>query len=185
MCEITGIILAGGKSSRMGSNKAFVEYKGTELIQIAINTMKPVVDEIKISGQEFEYSDLGYQVISDVYDNIGPIGGLHACLLHCKTDKLVLLPCDTPNIPSVFLHELLENSKDFDAVIPRMHGYIHPLCAVYNKKIFTVVENAINDESYAIYRLLKKMNVLYVDIDESKPYFSPNIFHNVNEEKDL
>jgi molybdopterin-guanine dinucleotide biosynthesis protein A len=79
--KITGIMLAGGNSSRMGKHKALVEYKGKKLIEWSISILKDLCDTIIISSNSKHLRNYGYEIIEDVHENIGPIGGLYAMLI--------------------------------------------------------------------------------------------------------
>ena len=101
--DITGIILAGGKSSRMGTNKALMQYRGLPFIQHIINAMKPLVDQILIVGKPEEYTDLKLRCVNDIFLESGPVGGIHAGLENSKSPYNLVLSCDIPLITEQIL----------------------------------------------------------------------------------
>lgn len=96
--EITGIILAGGKSSRMGKDKGLCDFKGKALVSYAIETLRPLCGNLMISANYFpeKYAEFDLPVIADEVKNIGPMGGILSCLKQSHTQHNLVLSCDTP-----------------------------------------------------------------------------------------
>jgi len=165
--KVTGIILAGGKSSRMGSNKALMLYKNQRLIDIAISVVKPLVNEILVSSNEL-IPNLSNRIISDVFENTGPIGGLYSCLKESNTDINLVIPCDVPLVSTSFYSLMLEKIESFDAVIPRhSKGKLEPLIGIYHKNVLPMMEEQINQHVYKLVNLLERLNVCYIVIPKS------------------
>ncbi len=143
--EICGVILAGGKSLRMGQNKALLQIDGESLIERVLRELGSVTNEIVISANDpSPFLSLGLRVISDLFPDRGPLAGLHAAMTHTCRPILLLLACDLPSVRSEFLSRMLELSEDFDAVIPRTaDGMVHPLCAVYRRTCLPFIEAAL------------------------------------------
>jgi molybdopterin-guanine dinucleotide biosynthesis protein A len=177
--KVTGIILAGGKSSRMGSNKALMLYKNQRLIDMAIANLTPLVEELLISSNE-PIPDIGLKIVSDIHKNIGPIGGLHACLTESKTAINLVVPCDVPMLPEGLYENMLGKMGSFDAVIPKYaDGKLEPLIAMYNKSSAPAILEQINQNDYKIVNLLKKLKVCYMEVPETLN------LHNINYPTDL
>ena len=105
------ILLAGGKSSRMGSNKAELVFEGKTFTQVWLEKANQVgIERIYISG----YEEKGFQTIWDVYPEIGPLGGIHACMDVVKTPYCLVLPVDVPQIPTKIIEMLLEFHENMD-----------------------------------------------------------------------
>lgn len=108
--EVTAVILAGGRGSRMGGlDKGLVHYQDQRLIDWAIHAIRPQVDQLMINANRHmtTYQALGYPVICDATDQFdGPLAGMQAALLHAKTDWVLTLPCDAPHLPSDLCHRL-------------------------------------------------------------------------------
>lgn len=177
--QITGIVIAGGKSSRMGSNKALLEYAGQRFIDNAIGTIKPLCDELMVSSN-VAIANLDYPVVSDCYDSIGPMGGLQSCLHQSLNEINALIPCDVPKVTISHYRKLLSHLELNDAVIARhTDGKVEPLIAIYRKSILPMLEQQIQLKDYKMMHLLKKLKVAYVDFSNS------DAFKNVNFPKDL
>ena len=179
MNSVTGIVIAGGKSSRMGTNKALMKYSGKMLIEHAISIIEPLSNQIIISSNE-PLLQLKYNNITDKINDVGPIGGLYSCLMESNTNFNIVIPCDAPHIESNLYKLLIENSENVDAVIPRLpNGKLEPLVACYSKSIIPVIESSINSGDYKLVNLLSKLKVKYIDINNI------NQFKNINTPKDI
>lgn len=95
----TGIVLAGGQSTRMCTDKGRIMWKGRTLAEHAVNTLKPLCRDILISSNDSGYRSLGYPVIPDQYPDSGPMAGIHASLLESRTAENLVIPVDTPTEP--------------------------------------------------------------------------------------
>lgn len=179
MNRITGIVIAGGKSSRMGSNKALVMYKGKRLVDNAIQVVQNYTETILISSN-VSIPNTIFSIIPDDIKNIGPIGGLFSSLKASNTDINIVIPCDVPHIETNLYKILIDNSDNVDAVIPRLpNGKLEPLIACYNKSIIPIIEKSINSGDYKLVNLLQKLNVKYIDVANIKQ------FKNINTPTDL
>jgi len=167
MEKITGIILSGGKSSRMGSNKAFLNYQGELLIHRAISILKPLCSEIIISSNITDERLGNYPVIPDEIADIGPIGGIWSCLKASKSSINLVIPCDVPHVSTKLYEQLLNQFKGYDAVIPELpDGKLEPLIACYQSSIISNIEEQIREKDYKLINLLGKLNVKYVKVTE-------------------
>ncbi|TAL59540.1 MAG: molybdenum cofactor guanylyltransferase [Bacteroidetes bacterium] len=131
--NITGVILAGGKNSRMGSDKGMLLIEGKKIVERTIDILKPLVNEIIIisNGKNYEY--LGYRVYNDIIKDRGPMGGIHTALSYTKTDKMLVISCDMPFVSEKALSVLVNESNEGEIVIPEHDdGKLEPLCAVYS-----------------------------------------------------
>ena len=132
---LTGIILAGGKSRRMGQEKGLIELNGKFLIQYAIDVLQPICDTILISTNSHSYDFLPYQKVADEFPNSGPMGGIYSCLKASTTIQNLVLSCDMPFIQSELLSDLIKNAEGYDVVVPWHGGQkFEPMCAYYHQK---------------------------------------------------
>lgn len=172
--KITGIILAGGKSIRMGKNKALVKYKQKRLIDWAINIINPLVDYLIISSNE-PIPKVPYLMVKDEIENIGPIGGLYSALKKSQTKVNIIIACDTPKIPSELYEKLILKSKGYDAVIPvHEDGTYEPMVALYSKKILKIIEKQIANKDYKMQNLIAKLKICKYKLTHSKPFMNMN-----------
>ncbi|MBT4060790.1 MAG: molybdenum cofactor guanylyltransferase [Lentimicrobiaceae bacterium] len=182
---VTGIVLAGGASRRMGRDKGFVSYKGKTLIEYSIENIKCVCDSIIISSNKVsKYNNFNYPIIKDITDPIGPIGGIYSCLLASKTTDNLIISCDIPELYPATLDFLLSNKQDYEIVVPQHDdGHFEPLAGYYSKKIIPVLEKAITNKNYKLMDLFKQVGFKSIKISEM-PHGSSQ-FKNVNTLEDL
>ena len=178
------VILAGGKSSRMGTDKALLEYDGKQFIEQIAKELSSFEERIIARGSNSRFSDLieeEWTVIPDIYPDHGPIGGLHAALSACKSDALFVVTCDMPLFSRQLAERLcaeMQNGEDsetnsdgeyvdaYDVIISvGDSGKIHPLCGVYRKSALSVLEEQIVSERNRVMEALRKLRVKYVTID--------------------
>ena len=114
--EVTGFVLAGGKSSRMGVNKALLEFDGRPLIEYAKSILESICVQVFILGQRNLYGRFG-QCYEDVYPDCGPLGGIHAALLNSPTEFSLITAVDTPFIKAEFLDYLVERAVNSPAMV--------------------------------------------------------------------
>ena len=132
--HITGIILAGGKSSRMGADKALFVLNGSTFLDHIIRTLKPLVDDILIVSNDERHGKFNLKRVRDTINNAGPISGLHAGLTHSSTENNLVLSCDIPLIETSILEVLLQNNEDdIDVIQLAEADRVHPLIALYKK----------------------------------------------------
>lgn len=129
--EITGVILAGGKSRRMGTDKALLALNGKPFIQHVAEAFQSVFTDVVISANTTEYEFLGLPVIGDVYTNCGPLGGIHAALGLVRTPHIFTAPCDVPFLHSTTFETLLQEAEPGVIAVASAGGQLHPLVGVY------------------------------------------------------
>lgn len=186
--EITGIILAGGKSSRMGKDKALFDFKGKKLVSYAIETLRPLCSTLLISANRTpeKYEEFGFQVISDEIKNVGPMGGILTCLKHSETQHNLIISCDTPFVGSELFKHLLNEIENFQVVVPSHETFlIEPLNAYYNTNVIGEMEQSIQDGNYKMMDFFKKVRFKSVEINEKLPFFKEHLFLNINTLKDM
>lgn len=178
--KITGIILAGGDSSRMGAPKALVQYNGKKLIEWSISIVKDLCDSIIIGSNNRDLKHFGFEIIEDVHENIGPIGGLYATLCASRTKHNIVIPCDTPLITVNIYEKLLLSSSEYDVVIAGLkNNFVEPLIGYYDKSVLKIFEKQIEKKDYKLNNTLKLLNTK-VEIFSDK-----NFFKNINYPSDL
>ena len=134
--NITGIILAGGKSSRMGTDKGFLLLNNKPFLQYSIEALKPLVEEILIVSDNKSYDVFGFKRINDITKNAGPVAGICSGLEASTTEYNLILSCDIPLISSDLLQKIINNIDDTSEVIQvESNGKSMPLIAMYKKKV--------------------------------------------------
>lgn len=175
--KIGCVILAGGKSSRMGEDKALLEFEGKNFIEKIAAELSFFEEKMIARGNNSELQELGdflWRIISDIYPDHGPIGGLHAALKECDSDALFCVSCDIPMIKRELAKKLCDvlledkiKGKSFDAVIAVTDdGKYHPLCGIYRKNLYKLMEEHLMEDNNRLMAVLKKSSTHYVSLDK-------------------
>jgi len=169
--EWTGIILAGGLSSRMGTNKAMLELNGSVVLQHTTETMRPTVSRIIVAGgaNVTTYGEMGYDCVQDHYPGKGPLAGLHAALVASDTDWNLVCACDMPLLQTSFLDgikKLTESNDSYSAIVPCVDGHVHPLAGAYHKRVLPDLEQRLNQDHLRVLRWLEEIGCRYVEVEE-------------------
>lgn len=160
MLKTTGIILAGGKSSRMGTNKALLPLHGKTVIERIVERMRGITDELMIVTNTFEdYAFLRLPMTADHWPGMGPLAGLEAGLSRSRTDYNLITACDMPFISVELGRYLLSCLDQYQAAVPVIKGRQHPLFAAYRKEIVAEVRNALEKQELRMEHFLKTIHV--------------------------
>ena len=181
--ETTLIILAGGKSSRMGFDKGLLKVKGKLIIQDLIDELSNNFTNTLISANNKEYEMFKLPIISDKIKDIGPIGGIVSCLEKSKTDLNVFISCDSPYIKLGTLNKLILSSveSNADIVYSNYKNKTHPFPGCFNKRIFPELNKLVLNGERKMTSLFNYFNIGYVDFSYEKEDF----FLNLNNPDDL
>ena len=179
---ISGVILAGGRSSRMGQDKALLPIRGRPMIEIIAGMMRSVFDTVCIAADRVEtFRFLGLPVFPDIYPLCGPLGGIHAALSRCRSDRVFVSACDTPLIPPALIHHLLKRHTNRAATIALHGGNVHPLCGVYEKSALPRIEEFLQASNLKVLNLLPVIGAAYVNITPDLPFYRADLFENGND----
>ncbi len=182
MEPVTAFVLAGGRSSRMGSDKALLSFGNDTLLARAISTAGQVATTVAIVGPRERYAAFG-DVVEDIYPGCGPLSGIHAALCASKTDLNLMLSVDMPLLTAQFLLWLLKQASAANEVIavPDALGGWQPLCAAYRRSVRVPAEEALKAGDLKIAHLFRRAATRYIPEQEIVAAgFAPAIFSNVN-----
>ncbi|MDE0682158.1 MAG: molybdenum cofactor guanylyltransferase [Candidatus Poribacteria bacterium] len=201
---VTGVILAGGKSRRMGQNKALIQLGDSPLIEHVIRRLRLVVDELLlITNTPTEYTHLGLPMHSDIIPDTGALGGIYTGLMHASHDTVLCVACDSPFLQPKLLSYLISILREYDVVMPytysRNRGIevtnpshstdqmtLQTLCAVYAKRCLPVIEQMLNEPDLRVHALQERANILTLAPEIWKTYDSEgHSFFNVNTPEDF
>jgi molybdopterin-guanine dinucleotide biosynthesis protein A len=180
--DVTAFVLAGGKSSRMGSDKAFLRIGDETLLANAMKVAGVVAKEVRIVGDTAKFAAFG-QVLEDVYRDRGPLGGIHGALSSSMTQLNLMLAVDLPFVIAKFLEYLLLRARESGAMVtlPRADGGLQPLCGVYRRGFADVAERSLRDGKNKIDPLFKRVETCVIAEDELlRAGFSVEMFRNLN-----
>lgn len=148
---ITGIILAGGKSSRMGKNKALLEVGGLTMIERVAGALSGVCSEIIIAGENSgSLEHLGYPTVPDIHPGCGPLSGIHAGLNAAKNLYSFVSACDIPFASQRLIERIIAERDGFDVVMLKEGGFLEPLFSLYSKAFIEAAEISIRNGVYKV-----------------------------------
>lgn len=178
---ITGIVLAGGKSSRMGADKGLLPFRGKPLVAWATGLLSGYCRQIIISSNNPDYKAFGYPVISDIYSNSGPMSGIASCLAVSENEVNLVLTCDMPFVDASVIEALIRQAGSATFVIPiDERGFEEPLCAMYHKNSLPLIESSIRAGSFRMTSLFRTGGVKYLPTDMYSKPFDSRWFTNIN-----
>ncbi len=180
--SVTGVILAGGKSRRMGQDKAFLPFGKGMLIERVIEVIQQVTDDvILIANTPEQYQRFGLPMFSDVIPEAGSLGGIYTGLVYAKTAYSLCLACDMPFVKPDFLRLLCETAAEADVVIPRNTEDFQPLCAVYSQVCREAIRQKIDAGHLKITGFFEQVRVRVIEGELLARYDPHNaMFFNAN-----
>lgn len=188
--DITGIILCGGKSSRMQTNKALLKLGDKTVIEIVAAKLKSIFNEVLISANNCnEYDFLNLPVVNDYFVGKGPLAGIHSALKYSSTDKNFIISCDMPLISVELIKYLINLNSEKSILLPKSNRRIQQLCGIYSKSVIDEIENIFKlsekDKNIkgSVYELLERASNEIIDVDDLN-FYSKNIFLNMNSPED-
>ncbi|MEW5805753.1 MAG: molybdenum cofactor guanylyltransferase [Acidobacteriota bacterium] len=166
---ITGIILAGGKSRRMGRDKGLMELGGRKIVERIIDALIPSVSEILIiTDRTDDYSFLNHPILEDLHKGKGPLAGIYTGLLNSRTDGNFIAGCDYPLLEPDFVRRVIEifehslSSEGFEILIPEVDGKIHPLCSIYRRRCLASIKDNLQRGDLRVQSLCRKAKTHFI-----------------------
>ena len=172
-----GFVLAGGRSSRMGSDKALLRYKGRTLVECVATQVHRAAGNVTLVGNPDKYSYLGYPVIRDIYPGSGPLAGIHAALTATRSDWNLIVACDMPELTAGLLTRILRRAQrgNAHAVIPAgPSGLPEPLCAAYNRCALGGITQALDRGTRKVMDGLDGLEIDLWRLPRSRPFQNLN-----------
>ncbi len=194
--DITGIILAGGKSIRMGENKSLLKLKGKTVIEGVVDLMNSLFNRvIIITNTPDEYSFIDLPMYKDIFEYKGPLAGIHSGLTHSHTERNFIISCDIPLMKARMISYIADFQTDKPITVCRADGFVQQLAGIYSKSILNVIENSLkgkNDELRAsdqskrkckVHSLLDIVGAEIINAEEL-PFYDEYLFFNMNRKED-
>jgi len=186
--DLSAFILAGGKSTRMGTDKAFVVLDGSPLLVHALEIAREVAANVSIVGDPSKFTPFA-PTIADIFPNCGPLGGIHAALRASQNELNLMLAVDMPLVSPELLQFLIARARrapSATATVPRFGGGWQPLCAIYRREFADRAEAALRKRRYKIDALFDPARTEVVTEEELQAAgFSAGLFRNLNTPGDL
>ena len=163
-----GVILAGGKSSRMGTNKSLLTiHDNKPVIQHIFEEIKLISDDtVVVTNHPDQYDFLQATMIGDRYFDKGPLAGLETSMYHMKAEYYIIAACDMPFIDKqiyTYLRDQLQRYDTYDAVIPVFNDQQHPLAGIYKREVLLSIQNQLYLNNLRVKSFFNDINVLYVN----------------------
>ncbi len=174
--NITGIILAGGKSTRIGTDKAFLKLNGITFIEHIAKSISPFVNEIIIVSNNTAYDKLGYKRVEDLIKDSGPLAGLYTGLHYSKTAYNLVLSCDVPLVNDRVLNTLIDGIDGTSEVIQlKSLDRTIPLIAIYKKECITKCLELLNKGERRLRAFVSKLNTKTITLKSDLDIYVKNI----------
>lgn len=172
---LAAVILTGGKSSRMGTDKAFLPMpsaSGETFISHTLSLVRhfPIV-ALSVAAEDEKYLPFGVMQIPDRWPEIGPMGGIASCLSALDAEAILVLACDTPLLSSALIRHLetaWAENPDAQCILPvDADGRMQPLCAIYSRKALPHFLQSIAEERYALRHVIDRLDTLPLTLDKT------------------
>jgi molybdopterin-guanine dinucleotide biosynthesis protein A len=187
-CDVTAFILAGGKSTRMGMDKAFVDFEGCTLLARALDLARSVTTDVRIVGSKEKFARFA-PVVEDIFRDCGPLGGIHAALRASSTELNLILAVDTPFVSWAFAQYLISQARgapEAAVVVARDDAGRQPLCAIYRREFAGPAESALRSGRNRVDALFDPVRTRVIGPEELEAAgFSRAIFRNLNTPAEL
>ena len=185
--KITGVILAGGKSSRFGANKALAELDGKKIIEHVTTALAPLfANRLLVTNTPADYAFLDWPMTADNYPGAGPLAGIQAALLASAEPRIFVAGCDMPLLNQDLIRHICGLEGEWDAVIPWLTAGPEPLCALYAKSALPVISAALGRGDYRVGGVLDSLQIKKIDQAEILQIASNlAMFSNINRMEDL
>jgi len=190
MNQTTAIILAGGKSSRMGTNKLLLKIGNEPVIKKIANLCKSNFEKtIIITNSPEDYEWLNIKMYKDIFPNYGPLSGIHSGLKHSSTENNFVLSADMPFINKEIIEFLLKRNSQKEIILPKSNNIIHSLCGIYKKncvnkaeellKIAEKENTKLKKTKVKLYDLINALDTDIVDVSKEM-FYHKDLFFNMN-----
>lgn len=177
-------ILAGGKSSRMGTDKATTLFRNKQLIEYVIDIVKNISSNIFILSNYESHTQFGFECIKDEIKDVGPAGGIDAMLHHTNQENNILVSCDMPFLDVQSLQKIINASDGFEITIPVLNNYPEALIGVYNQSCLSTWRSELLKGERKLSTLVSNFNTNFMDGNELQRQ-NPLLFSNFNSLKDM
>ena len=163
---MTGIILSGGKSLRMGENKAFIQFEGIPIVKRIYDLFRGLFQEtIIVTNQKELFSDFDSKIFNDLIPDRGVLGGLYTGIFFSTFPYSFCVACDMPFIKKAVVQYLIENTEGYDAIVPRTSDGLQPLHAIYSKNCLDPIKKIMEKGNYKVIDFYDMVKVKIIEED--------------------
>jgi molybdopterin-guanine dinucleotide biosynthesis protein A len=185
--DLTTVIMAGGKSSRMGTDKSFVPLLGKPMIEHVLDSVAGIGrEQVLITNKPEEYAYLNLPMYGDIYPDKGPLGGFHSALTHAGTPYILVVACDMPWLNRTLLEYMVSIRETADIIVPRWEKFPEPLHAIYHQNCLAPITANLESGLLKLTAFFGKVTVNYLERKTIAQYDpTGQSFQNVNTPEDL
>lgn len=186
--NVTGIILAGGKNSRMGVNKAFLEIDGKRLMDRTLSVYRKIFPKIiVVTNHPLDYVEFSEaMIVTDIFKGKGSLGGIYTGLFYSASDGCFVAACDMPFLNEDFIRYMIGRRRSYDIVVPELSEGFQALHAIYSRRCLAVMKKMILANRLKIAGLFKDMRTLRLTEEDIRPFAGNTpLFMNINTPQDL
>mgnify|MGYP005837278483 CR=1 FL=1 len=185
--RVSGVVLAGGESRRLGTRKALVKVGGIPLIARVLEPVRQVSsDVLVVTADPAPYQHLGLPLVCDAWPGMGALGGIYSGLQMARYPRALVVACDMPFLNLALLRYMISLAEDYDIVIPAPDGLFEPLHAIYSKACLAPIESLLRAGCRRIADLLCHVHVRRLQKEEVDRFDPEGLaFFNVNTPEDL
>jgi molybdenum cofactor guanylyltransferase len=189
--NISCIILAGGKSTRLGHDKILERVGNTSLLEQVISRLDSLGQEIiVVTAKERTFTQLasrpGIKIVSDIFPGQGSLGGIYTGLVNSKSFYNLVVAADMPFVNTLLLRYMIDVCEGFDFVLPRVNGLFEPLHAIYSRNCVKPIESILNQGKKVIVELFNYVKVKYIEAEEVDKFDPQHLsFFNINTQAEL
>jgi molybdopterin-guanine dinucleotide biosynthesis protein A len=169
----------------MGAEKGLISFGGKPLITYPVQILSEVCGRVLISANSNSYDFLGLPVFHDQARGGGPMIGIYSGLLSSETEYNLVLSCDMPMITATLLEYIIASAEGCTAAIAFHRGFAEPLCGIYHRSLIGELESHISGKKFKLITFLEKAGARFIEINESLPFYHPNLLLNVNTPQDI
>ena len=182
MSSVTGIILAGGKSTRMKTDKAFLKLGSGTMIEELISRLEKKFSKLMIIANDKEkYAKFGIQVMEDIIPDKGPLGGIYTALVKSESVYNFIFSCDAPFVNPDLMDYMTSKTKDFDAIVPKWQDRFEPIHAIYSKNCIEAIESQLVKNDLKITNFFSEVSIKVIEQGELERFnLGQRPFMNIN-----
>ena len=185
--EVTVAIMAGGQSSRMGTDKSFVLFNGRPMIEIVQEKVAELgAETLLITNKPDDYARLNLPMVGDILPDHGPLGGIYTAVHAASHPHVLVVACDMPWLNRPLLEYMITLRETADVIVPRWEKYPEPLHAIYSKTCQPAIEAKLKAKRLKITGFFGQVNVRFVERTEIEKFDgNGRSFANINSPEDL
>lgn len=179
--DITGVLLAGGKSSRMGSDKALLHIDELPLIAHVANSLLQVFTKVVVASDRSEiYSFLHLPTCPDIYKDCGPLGGIHAAFISTNADTLFVTTCDLPFITADDIRTIIAHRGKSPIAVAEQDDKIQPLFGIYDRSILPFLEETLDKRRFGVFDFARAAGMQLIVLPQADPRSTRSVLTNIN-----